>query len=495
MILEENPHVDEQFHADESVGMHPDELQQHLHRVQLVLAHSRAVEEADDAENSSFEVPALVLPAPELAAELRAQLDTLHPADIAYILEALPLEERRFIWNLVKTDRDGDILLEVSDAVRESLIEIMAPHELKAAAETLDADELADLAPDLPPEIIEDVFKSLSSDEREQLRAAMSYDKDSVGALMDFDLVTVREDVSLEVVLRYLRRFDELPDHTDKLFVIDREEHLVGILTLETLLISDPDREVSEVMRRDPKVIFSPSDDAGDAVQAFERYDLVSAPVVDRSNKLIGRLTVADIVDFIRDESEAELLNQAGLREEEDVFASVWDSVKNRWAWLAVNLVTAFIASRVIGAFEGSIEKLVALAALMPIVAGIGGNSGNQTITMIVRAIAVGQIDEQSAMKRLLKKELCVALFNGVVWGGLLGVLAWWLYDSVSLGLVMTSAMTLNLLLAASAGVLIPMMRQRLGTDPAIGSSVMITALTDSGGFFIFLGLATLFLI
>jgi magnesium transporter len=494
MTLEKNLHADEHPYADESVGMHPDELQQHLHRMQLVLAHAHAMEEAISADDPDSEMPALVLPAPEHAAELRAQLDTLHPADIAYILEALPIEERRYVWNLVKADRDGEILLEVSDAVRESLIEIMAPHELKAAAETLDADELAYLAPDLPPEVIEDVFKSLSSDEREQLRAAMSYDEDSVGTLMDFDLVTVRENVSLEVILRYLRRFDELPDHTDKLFVIDREERLVGILTLETLLISDPDKEVSEVMQREPKVIFSPGDDARDAVQAFERYDLVSAPVVDRSNRLIGRLTVADVVDFIREESEAEILNQAGLREEEDVFAPIWDSVKNRWAWLAINLVTAFIASRVISVFEGSIEQLVALATLMPIVAGIGGNSGNQTITMIVRAIAVGQV-EQNALKRLIKKELGVALFNGVVWGGLLGVLAWWLYKSISLGLVMSAAMTLNLLLAASAGVLIPMVRQRLGTDPAIGSSVMITALTDSGGFFIFLGLATLFLI
>ncbi|MDR2015766.1 MAG: magnesium transporter [Azoarcus sp.] len=491
MTLEKDLHADEQFYDDEGAGIHPDELQQHLHRVQSVLAHSHAAEAAADAPYS--EISALVLPTPEHAAELRAQLDTLHPADIAYILEALPLEERRYVWNLVKANRDGDILLEVSDAVRESLIEVMAPHELKAAAETLDADELADLAPDLPPEIIEDVFKALSSDEREQLRAAMSYSEESVGALMDFDLLTVREDVSLEVVLRYLRRFDSFPDHTDKLFVIDREEHLVGILTLEMLLISDTDNKVQEVMH-EPKVSFSPSDDAGDAVQAFERYDLVSAPVVDRSNKLIGRLTVADVVDFIREESDAEILNQAGLREEEDVFASVWDSVKNRWAWLAINMVTAFIASRVIGAFEGTIEQLVALAALMPIVAGIGGNSGNQTITMIVRAIAVGQV-EQGALKRLIKKELGVALFNGIVWGGLLGVLAWWLYKSILLGVVMTSAMTLNLLLAACAGVMIPMLRQRLGTDPAIGSSVLITALTDSGGFFIFLGLATLFLI
>ena len=489
MISEKNPDAGEPSPSAESVGMHPDALQQYLREVQLLLTHAHLSENTEDSAST-----ALVLLSPEHAAELRALLDGLHPADVAYILEALPLEERRCVWELVKAEREGEILLEVSDAVRESLIEIMAPHELIAAAETLDTDELADLVQDLPQEIVEDVYRLLPNDEREQLRKAMSYPEHSVGALMDFDLVTVREDVSLEVVLRYLRHFDELPDHTDKLFVIDREEHLTGILTLESLLISDPERLVSEVMRGESKVSFSPDDDARDATQAFERYDLVSAPVVDRDNKLIGRLTVADVVDFIREESEAEILNQAGLREEEDVFASVWDSVKNRLAWLAINLVTASIASRVIGAFEGSIEKLVALAALMPIVAGIGGNSGNQTITMIVRAIAVGQI-EDSAMKRLLKKELGVALFNGLVWGGLLGVLAWWLYHSLSLGMVMTAAMTLNLLLAASAGVAIPMLRQKLGADPAVGSSVMITALTDSGGFFIFLGLATLFLL
>ena len=378
--------------------------------------------------------------------------------------------------------------------MRESLIETMAPAELKAAAESLDADELADLAPDLPPEVIEDVFQSLDSEGRDQLRTAMSYPEDSVGALMDFDMVTVREDVTLEVVLRYLRLFDELPDHTDKLFVIDRDDHLKGILSLESLLINDPETLVADVMRKEPVISFTPEDEADDAAQAFERYDLVSAPVIDSEKRLIGRVTVAEVVDYIREESEAEILSHAGLREEEDIFASVWDSVKNRWAWLAVNLVTAFVASRVIGLFEDSIEKLVALAALMPIVAGIGGNSGNQTVTMIVRAIAMGQV-EPSAMTRLLKKELGVALINGVVWGGLLGVLAWWLYGNVDLGLVMTGAMTLNLLLAACAGVLVPMLRQRLGADPALGGSVLITALTDSGGFFIFLGLATLFLL
>jgi len=449
--------------------LHPDDVQQHLREVQELLARQKVVEDLVHRQDMPRHELVENLVHKQHEASLRAKLDELHPADIAYILEALPLEERLYVWDLVKAERDGEILLEVSDAVRESLIETMAPEELKAAAESLDADELADLAPDLPPEVIQDVFQSLDTEGREQLRTAMSYPEDSVGALMDFDMVTVREDVTLEVVLRYLRRFDELPDHTDKLFVVDREDHLKGILTLESLLISDPELEVAEVMRSETVISFTPEDEADEAAQAFERYDLISAPVVDSEKRVIGRLTVADVVDFIREESEAEILSNAGLREEEDIFASVWDSVKNRWAWLAINLVTAFVASRVIGMFEDSIEKLVALAALMPIVAGIGGNSGNQTTTMIVRAIAMGQV-------------------------GLLGVLAWWLYGSASLGAVMTSAMTLNLLLAASAGVMIPMLRQRLGADPAIGGSVMITALTDSGGFFIFLGLATLFL-
>ncbi|NMG45733.1 magnesium transporter [Aromatoleum toluvorans] len=473
---------------------HPDDIQQHLREVQELLARHKVVEDLVHRQDMPRHELVENLVHKQHVAELQGKLDALHPADIAYVLEALPLGDRLFVWDLVKAERDGDILLEVSDAVRESLIETMDPHELKAAAETLDADELADLAPDLPPEVMLDVFQSLDSEEREQLRAAMSFPEDSVGALMDFDMVTVREDVTLEVVLRYLRRFDELPDHTDKLFVIDREDHLKGILTLESLLINDPEMVVGEVMHKENVISFEPEDEADDAAQAFERYDLVSAPVVDAEKRVVGRLTVADVVDYIREESEHEILSHAGLREEEDIFASVWDSVRNRWAWLAINLVTAFIASRVIGAFEGSIEKLVALAALMPIVAGIGGNSGNQTITMIVRAIAMGQV-EPSAMQRLMRKEMGVAVVNGLVWGGLLGLLSWALYGSASLGMVMTAAMTLNLLLASCAGVLIPMVRLRVGADPALGSSVLITALTDSGGFFIFLGLATLFLL
>ena len=426
-------------------------------------------------------------------AELRTKLENLHPADIAYILEALPLEERLVVWELVKADRDGEILLEVSDAVRESLIASMDSDELVAAAETLEADELADLAPDLPAEVIQEVVQSLPAEERERLRAALSYAEGTVGALMDFEMVTVREDVTLEAVTRYLRRMDELPDHTDQLYVVDRDRRLRGTLPLARLIVSDLEAEVATVMVPE-RVTLHPQDRAADAAQAFERYDLVSAPVVDGRDRLVARLTVDAVVDYIREASTETQLAEGGLREEEDIFAPVLNSFRNRWSWLAINLVTAFIASRVIDAFEGSIAKLVALAALMPIVAGIGGNSGNQTITMIVRALALGQIQAQY-WRKLLAKELGVALINGVAWGTLLGVLAYVLYGNVGLGGVMALATVLNLILAALMGVAIPWLRSRIGKDPAIGSSVLITACTDSGGFFIFLGLATLFLV
>ncbi|MCQ4240580.1 magnesium transporter [Stutzerimonas stutzeri] len=425
--------------------------------------------------------------------ELQRKLEALHPADVAHILEALPLDERLTVWQLVKSERDGDILLEVSDAVRETLIADMDDHELLAAAREMDADELADLAAELPRDIVHELMETLDAQQRERVRSALSYEEDQVGALMDFEMVTIREDVSLEVVLRYLRRLKELPGHTDKLFVVDYDGVLKGVLPIKRLLVNDPEKQVAEVMANDP-VTFHPDEDAYEAAQAFERYDLVSTPVVDKSGKLIGRLTIDEMVDLIREESESEVLNMAGLREEEDIFASVWKSLRNRWAWLALNLITAFVASRVIGLFDGSIEKLVALAALMPIVAGIGGNSGNQTITMIVRAMALDQMGTGNGA-RLLRKEVGVGLLNGLIWGGVIGLVVYWLYGSWSLGLVMTAAMTLNLLLAALMGVLIPITLARMGRDPALGASVMITAVTDSGGFFIFLGLATLFLL
>ena len=459
------------------------------HKLVENLVHKQAVAKHDQPKQDLVER----LVHKQNLRELQKKLETLHTADIAYILEALPLVDRLDVWELVKADRDGDILLEVSDSVRQSLIADMDSKELLAAAEQLDTDELADLAPDLPKNVLQDLMDSLDTQNRERLQSTLSYPEDAVGAHMDFDIVTIREDITLEVALCYLRRLGSLPDLTDKLFVVDRNDILLGVLPLKRMVVNDLDANVADVMAPDA-VVFHPEDIIDEAASAFERYDLVTAPVVDKNNKLVGRITVDAVMDYIRDESESDMLSMAGLREEEDFFASIWKSVQNRWAWLAINLVTALVASRVIGLFEGSIQKIVALAALMPIVAGIGGNSGNQTITMIVRGLALGQIASHN-MQSLIKKELGVALMNGLFWGGILSLIAFVLYGNYKLGLVMMAAMTLNLLLAAIMGVIIPLMMTKSGRDPAVGSSVLITAVTDSGGFFIFLGLATIFLI
>ena len=476
----------------------PEAAQRALVRVQRLLDTQRRVEslvhrDATPAEDRKPLVEQLVHR--QHLTELKAILDRLHPADIAYILEALPLEDRLAVWDCVKADRDGDILMEVNDAVRETLIASMDHEELVDAVEGLEADEIAHLADDLPADVVEEIQEGLTVEERAQLRASMSYPDDSVGALMDFEMITIREDVTLEVVLRYLRRFDELPDHTDQVFVVDRHEVVKGALPLDRLLINEPDTEVSKVMRTDLMTL-SPLDEAGEAAQAFERYNLVSAPVVDERGRLVGRLTVDEVVDVIREEGEEAALAQAGLREDEDIFSSVWNSAKNRWLWLAVNLCTAFFASRVISAFEGTIERVVALAALMPIVAGIAGNSGNQTLTLLVRSLALGHVTT-SNKRRLVLKEVSVAMLNGAVWGGVAGVLAWLLYrdtpNGLLLGLVMFMAMILNMLVAAAVGLAVPMALRSAGRDPALGGSVLLTFTTDSGGFFIFLGLATLF--
>ncbi len=464
-----------------------------LKQVMDLLARHRLVESLVHKQDMPRHELVELLVHKQNLAELRNKLDKLHPADVAYILEALPLEDRLLVWDLVKADRDGDILLEVSDAVRESLIATMNTRELVAAAASLDTDEIADLAMDLPKDVVQELMKSLDIAKRAQVESSLSYDEDSVGGLMDYDFVTVRADVTLEVALRYLRFLGELPPHTDKLFVVERDGRLIGTLPLKRMLVHDPEAHIAAVMTDDP-VLFHPSDPAEDAAQAFERYDLVTAPVVDPNNRLVGRLTVDVVLDFIREQGEQDMLQLVGLREEEDLFTTVWKAAKNRWLWLAINLCTALIASRVVGAFEGSIEKLAALAALMPIVAGMGGNSGNQTSTLVVRGLALGLINKDNA-RRILTKELGIALLNGSVWGSVMGVVTYLLYGNMALGGVMAAAMLLNLLVAALAGYLAPAMIDRLGRDPAFGSAVLTTFITDSMGFFIFLGLATVVLL
>jgi len=425
-------------------------------------------------------------------ADLQQLLHDLHPADIAFILESLPNEERQQVWHLVRAEHNAEVLIEVDDWVRESLIEEMDRQELLAATSDMDADELADLAPDLPPDVVAEVQKGLTDEERSRLIAAMSYPDDSVGAIMDFDMVRVREDVTLEVVLRYLRRLQELPDHTDAIFIVDRQDRLQGILPLSKLLLSEPDVTVREVMVSD-YLALNPLDSDADAAGAFERYDLVSAPVQDNQGRLIGRLTIADVVDVIREDSDEQALSRAGMQEE-DIFAPVARALRNRAPWLFFNLCTAGIASLVASRFEETVSHIVILAFLMSIVAGIGGNSGNQTMTMIIRALAVGRVTSRNVWQ-LVKHEMLATLLVGLCGSVIAGGFAWLISDSVAIALVMMAAMILNMLVGASVGVLVPIVRTRFGKDPALGSSVLLTFATDSLGFFIFLGLATVFLL
>lgn len=483
----------------------PDDAQRALERVESLLRRAERVEavthrqhHGEDASRHEL-VEALTHRQHRvgLDRELERELDRLHPADIAYLIEALPNDWRLAVWQHIKSEdsvvESGDVLLELSEGVRESLVASMTDDELVSAAEELDADELADLAPDLPPQVFDLLSSELTPQEREQLRSAMSFPADSVGARMDFEMVTIRDDVTLEVVLRYLRRFDALPDQSDQVFVVDRDHRLLGSLPLDRLLINEVDTEVVDVMRTD-LLTLQPEDDAGGAAQAFERYDLVSAPVVDTLGRLVGRLTVNEVVDVIREESEEAQLSAAGLREEEDIFAPVGDSIRNRAPWLLLNLVTASIASFVASRFEGTVGRIVILAFLMSIIAGIGGNSGNQTMTLIIRALALGRIGA-SNVRQLVVKEMTVSMLIGVGGGIIAGGFAYAMSGRLAIWPVMAGAMLANMLVGAALGMIVPLTRARFGKDPAIGSSVLLTFATDTLGFLIFLGLATLVLL
>lgn len=426
-------------------------------------------------------------------AEVGALVAHLPAPDLADTLEALPSDERHALWGLVDDSKRGNVLLEASENVYDDLIDGMSDKALLDALESLDIDEKIYLVQHLPRDLTGRLLATLPPDERARVRQVMNYAHDSVGAIMEFEVITIRPDVTLGAVQRYLRRLGKMPRNTDKLFVTDRHKTLLGELELQTILLNPAQRNVAEVMEAEP-VTFHPSEDAEKVARTFERDDLLSAAVIDAEGKLMGRLTIDEIVDVVYEETDNDIRQMSGLSNDEDVFAPVSKAVKTRWAWLAINLCTAFIASRVIDGFEHTISQLVALASLMPIVAGIGGNTGNQTITMIVRALALQHI-QPGNFSFLILREMGVALINGLVWGGIMGCVTWWLYDDPQLGGVMMLAMVLNLLVASLMGVLIPMIMTKLGRDPAVGSSVMITAITDTGGFFIFLGLATVFLL
>lgn len=471
----------------------PEDAQLALQRLQSILKRQEVVEALAHRQHEDDDKSNLLegLVHRQHENEIRVIINDLHPADIAFILESLPVHERQAVWQLVDAEHDADVLLEVDDWARESLIESMNHQDLIAATGTMDADEIADLMDDLPPAVMTEVQKGLTDEERAQLIEAMGYPEDTVGAIMDFEMVRVREDVSLEVVLRYLRRLHELPDHTDQIFVVDREDKLQGALYLSTMLVRDPETLVSAVMVTD-YLTLNPLDSDADAAGAFERYDLVSAPVVDDQGRLIGRVTIAEVVDVIQEDSQEQALSRAGLQEE-DIFAPVLDALRNRAPWLFVNLCTASIASLVASRFEATVSEIVILAFLMSIVAGIGGNSGNQTMTMIIRALAVGRVTGANTLQ-LVKRELSVTFLVGFCGSLVAAAFAWTISGSLAIAAVMMAAIICNMLLGAALGVLIPIMRDRFGKDPAMGSSVLLTFATDTLGFLVFLGLATVFL-
>ncbi|HEX4872708.1 MAG TPA: magnesium transporter [Nevskiaceae bacterium] len=426
-------------------------------------------------------------------AALAQRLAHFHPADIAFVLESLAPDARDLAWSLVGAQRRGAVLLETAPAVRRALIAAMPAEDVAAAVAPLDSDDIADLLEGLPTEARQGVMAQLDSADQAEVRSVLSFPEGSVGAAMSLDFITVREDATLEAVQRLLRRRRELPPHTSQLIVVDRENHLRGLLPVSRLVLGEPEALVGAEMTRSP-VFFYTDDRMRDAVSSFEKYDLTAAPVVNLHEQVVGRLTVDTVVDEIQERVASESLRQVGLSEEEDLFAPVMASARNRWPWLGLNLATAFLASRVIGAFEDLIVQLVALAALMPIVASIGGNTGNQTVALVIRGLALGQL-APTQLRKMFSKELAIATVNGLLWGGVLALFTLLFYRDGDLAVVIAVAVLLNLWVAASAGVLVPVTLHHFGRDPVMGSSVILTGLTDSMGFFIFLGLAGLFLL
>lgn len=424
---------------------------------------------------------------------VRRHVNTLTPAEIGNLLESLPPGKREVVWGLVDPEDDGEVLVHVGDEVRESLIADMDQDELVAAVEDLDIDDLADLVEDLPDTVIDEVLKSMDRENRERLEQVLSYEEDTAGRLMNPDVVTVRADTTIDVVVRYLRLRGELPEHTDHLYVVNRRHQLMGWVALQDLLTNDPSTPVNKLIDEELESIHV--DETSEKVaREFSDNDWVSAPVVDDANVLLGRITIDDVVDIIREQAEHQALGAAGLDEDEDLFSPVPRAAKRRAIWLGINLATAFLASWVIGRFEGTLQQIVALAVLMPIVASMGGVAGTQTLTLVVRGLALGQV-ARGNLRPILRKEVLVGLLNGIVWAVVVGVVAALWFQDPPLGLVIAAAMTINLVVAAFAGVAVPLTLKRMNVDPALAGGVVLTTVTDVVGFLSFLGLATLILL
>jgi magnesium transporter len=421
----------------------------------------------------------------------RDLLSEMHPSEVADFLESLPGKSREKIWNLLELDKEGDVLAHLQDAVRSELLEQMHPHEVAAATRDLETDDVADIIQDLPEDVQDSVLLSMDEQNRLRLASVLSYPEDSAGGLMNTDVIPIRADVTLDVVMRYLRRVENIPEKTDNLMVVDRENQYLGVLSIIDILVGDPDDSVGELMIEEAGISTDLS--AIEVAKIFEQRDWISAAVVNDEGVLLGRITVDDVVDVIQDEAEQTVRSMAGLGDD-DMFAPIFTSTKRRAVWLGINLATAFLGAWVIGRFADTIQQLVALAVLMPIVAGMGGVAGSQTLTIAIRGIALGQLGKSNA-RALMLKEIAVGLLNGLMWACVVSVIVIFWFGDVSLGFIIALAMMVNLLVAALAGAVIPLGLKRYGIDPAIAGGVLLTTVTDVVGFMTFLGLASIFLV
>jgi len=425
-------------------------------------------------------------------AQLQSMINAMHPAEIAHLLESSPPARRQYLWDLIDSENEGETLIELGEEVRASLIDDMESGELLEAVKDLDVDDTADFLQGLPNQLIEETLSGMDRQQRERVEAVLGYHEDTAGGMMDTEVVTTRADVNIDVVLRYLRIQDELPSHTDSLIIIDKYDKYIGTLAIADLLTSQPDVQVHDIMDKNQPAI--PANMSSTEVASlFEDRNLISAPVVDENSNLLGRITIDDVVDVIRDESEHSMMSMAGLNEEEDLFAPVIPSVKRRALWLGTNLLTAFLAAWVINQFTDTLESAIALVVLMSIVPSMGGIAGSQTLTLVIRGIALGQISKSNT-KSLLIKELLLGLINGVIWAVIVFAISVLFFHDTSIGIVVAIAMLLNLLIAPLTGVLLPIALRKVGIDPALAGSVLLTTVTDVVGYAAVLGLATLLL-
>lgn len=420
-------------------------------------------------------------------------LNAFHPAEIAHLLESLPLSQRMFIWNILDHEDDGEILLHLVEEVRNDLIERMDTPELIAATQGLDVDDLADLLADLPDAVTQTALSNMDSRDRQRLESVLLFDEDSAGGLMNTDTITIRQDLSLDVVLRYLRRRQQLPELTDSLFVVDRYENYIGTLPIAAVLTNDPSSDVRDHMEEKVEPILTKTT-ATEVAQLFENLDLISAPVIDEEGKLLGRITIDDVVDVIREEAERSMMSMAGLTEDEDLFAPITKSTRRRALWLGINMATAFLAAWVISLFQSTLEQIIVLAVLIPVVASMGGIAGSQTLTLVIRGLALNQIAEANS-RALLLREFAIGVLNGILWAVVVAAIAMLWFQDLKLAFIIGLAMIANLMCAGIAGVMIPILLRKFGIDPALAGGVMLTTVTDVVGIFAFLGLATWLLI